>query len=149
MFDSIEIGNMKFNISTEYSLVTGLRHCEVSDKSGEDFYHTKLNAAFADAYRNNEKLELILDGVIGGYTPSFLDEAIGNLVYDFGLAVVKQKLVIISDKETQWIAFVNERTYPAWEQRRIERQEPKITEPHKAWYRLINYKLEEKVWIQI
>lgn len=139
---------MKFKISTDYSLVTGLRHCEVSDKSGEDFYHTKLNTAFADAYQQGEKLELILDGVIGGYTPSFLDEAIGNLVYDFGLKVVKQKLIIISEKETQWIAFVNERTYPAWEQRRRSKQEPTITVSHDAWYRLVDNHLERRVWIQ-
>ena len=83
---------MVFTIATDYSIVTGLRHCDVSECSGEDFYHKKLNQAFAEAYQKKDKLTLVLDGVLGGYTPSFLDEAIGNLVYDFGLKTVKQYL---------------------------------------------------------
>lgn len=140
---------MIFTIATDYSQVTGLRHCNVSEGSGEDFYHTKLNEAFAQAYQANDKLRLVLDGVLGGYTPSFIDEAIGNLVYDFGLNVVKKHLEVISDRDQQWIFLINERTYPNWEQRRINRQEPTITKRHPAWYRLIQNRLEKKVWIQM
>ena len=39
---------MVFTIATDYSIVTGLRHCDVSECSGEDFYHKKLNQAFVD-----------------------------------------------------------------------------------------------------
>ena len=140
---------MKFTISTHYSLVTGLRHCSVSDCSGEDFYHTKLNGAFAEAYQKKEKLYLVLDGVIGGYTPSFLDEAIGNLVYDFGLSVVENLLELVSEKENQWLVFVQERTFPAWENRRKEGKEPTITECHKPWFRLVNNELLKKEWLQM
>lgn len=138
---------MKFTIATDYSQVTGLRHCSVSDFSGEDFYFKKLNEAFAEAYKKKDKLYLVLDGVVGGYTPSFIDEAIGNLVYDFGLEVVKKTLSVVSEKEEQWKVFVNERTYPTWEKRREKQEEPAITERHGSWYRLVNGKLEEKEWI--
>lgn len=140
---------MIFTIATDYSQVTGLRHCNVSEGSGEDFYHTKLNEAFAQAYQDDDKLRLVLDGVLGGYTPSFIDEAIGNLVYDFGLNVVKEHLEVISDRDQQWIFLINERTYPNWEQRRINGQEPTITERHPAWYRLIQNRLKKNVWIQM
>lgn len=96
-----------------------------------------------------KKISYILcwTGVVGGYTPSFIDEAIGNLVYDFGLEVVKKTLSVVSEKEEQWKVFINERTYPTWEKRREKQEEPAITERHGSWYRLINGKLEEKEWI--
>lgn len=139
---------MVFTIATDYSSVTGLRHCNVSDVSGEDFYHKKLNEAFAQAYRNNEKLCLVLDGVMGGYTPSFIDEAIGNLVYDFGLEVVRKTLDIISNRDAQWTFLIDQRTYPIWEERRKKGQMPTITESHPEWYRMTKNGLEKKVWIQ-
>lgn len=33
---------MVFTIATDYSIVTGLRHCDVSECSGEDFYHPQI-----------------------------------------------------------------------------------------------------------
>lgn len=140
---------MIFTIATDYSLVTGLRHCNVSEGSGEDFYHTKLNEVFTKTYQVKEKLTLVLDGVMGGYTPSFIDEAIGNLVYDFGLNVVKEHLEVISDRDRQWIFLIKERTYPNWEERRKNGKEPTITRSHPAWYRLTKNGLEKKVWVQI
>ena len=140
---------MIFTIATDYSQVTGLRHCNVSEGSGEDFYHSKLNEVFTKAYQEKEKLTLVLDGVLGGYTPSFLDEAIGNLVYDFGLDVVKTHLDVISDRDRQWIFLIEERTYPNWEERRKNGNEPTITQVHPAWYRLTKKGLEKKVWVQM
>lgn len=139
---------MVFTIATDYSIVTGLRHCDVSECSGEDFYHKKLNQAFAEAYQKKDKLTLVLDGVLGGYTPSFLDEAIGNLVYDFGLKTVKQYLEIESRRESQWLVLINERTYPTWEDRRKKYMEPMVTDNHPAWYRLTDEGLVCKVWLQ-
>lgn len=139
---------MTFKISTDYSPVTGLRHCNISDCSGEDFYHNKLNKAFANAIENNDKLILILDGVKGGYSPSFIDEAIGNLVYDFGLSIVKKNLEVISEREKQWTVLITDRTYPSWETRRITSQEPTLTQNHPAWYRLTKNGLECKEWIK-
>ena len=52
-----------------------------TDTSGEMFYIRILNAVFVKCYEGNKELVLLLDGV-SGYPSSFLDEAIGELVYD-------------------------------------------------------------------
>lgn len=85
--------------------------------------------------------------MLGGYTPSFLDEAIGNLVYDFGLKTVKQYLEIESRRESQWLVLINERTYPTWEDRRKKCKEPMVTDNHPAWYRLTDEGLVCKIWL--
>lgn len=139
---------MKYVIPNEYSRVTGLRHCKKSDFSGEDFYHTKLNGWFADAYNRHEVLELVLDGSRDGYGPSFLDEAIGNLVYDFTLEIVRQWLTIISEREKLWLNMLENETYPIWEDRRKHGPEPIVTESHPAWYKIVDGKLSKDEWIK-
>lgn len=137
---------MKLNIAIDYSPFTGLRHSSNSDLSGEDFYHNKLNEVFATAIQNKDNLELILDGSLDGYAPSFLDEAIGNLVYDFGLDIVRQKLIIISERESQWKTMIETQTYPNWAERLKEGKAPIVTQSHEAWFRLRDNKLEKRVW---
>ena len=109
---------MVFSIAKDYSPYTGIRHCETSDYSGEDFYHKKLNGVFKEAFERNEKLTLVLDGSKDGYAPSFLDEALGNLVYDFGEKNVRRLVEIVSERESQWKTMLDTRTYREWEQRR-------------------------------
>lgn len=137
---------MDFNIAKDYSPYTGLRHSANSDLSGEHFYHQKLNTVFARALENSQKLHLELDGSLDGYAPSFLDEAIGNLVYDFGLETVKSTLVIKSERESQWLTMIEQQTYPNWSKRKKEGSEPKVTENHPAWFRLIDGELQLRVW---
>ena len=88
--------------------------------SGEAFYLQKLNGAFAQAFKENKQLVIELDGV-SGYPPSFLDEAIGELVFDFTLEIVKKQLefdtVIYKRREAQ----VKEETYFQWEKRRMKK----------------------------
>lgn len=70
------IEDMKtYIVSKDYFPLTGLRYCKRSAHSGEDFYHQKLNTWFADAYENQERISVVLDGGEDGYGPSFLDEA--------------------------------------------------------------------------
>lgn len=139
---------MEYSIARDYSNVTGMRNSNITDFSGEDFYHDKLNYVFASAYKQKDKLVLILDGTIDGYSPSFLDEAIGNLVYDFSLNIVKQFLVVVSDDEIQWKDMIENSTYPNWEERRLKGIEPKITKQHNPWYRLVNGRLVQDEWIK-
>ncbi|WP_071146174.1 STAS-like domain-containing protein [Bacteroides ihuae] len=134
------------NIAKDYSLFTGLRHCNISEKSGEDFYHTKLNTAFKEAFEKKDKLTIILDGV-DGFAPSFLDEAFGNLVYDFGLTNVKAYLEVASLLEPQWIDMITQQTYPQWEKRREKSITPKKTITHKPWFRIVDSKIECEKWI--
>lgn len=138
---------MVFNIHKDYSEDTGIRHSKYSETSGEDFYHDKLNEIFYLCYTQSEELQLVLDGGDDGYTPSFLDESIGNLVYDFTLEVVKSLLRIISTWEPYWVDEIEKKTYPKWEERRKKGEQATITKAHEAWYRLKDGKVEKQVWI--
>ena len=123
----------------------GLRHCSISENSGEEYYHKVLNTAFKNAYEKNEKLIVDLDGT-DAYASSFLDEAFGNLVYDFKLANVLRLIQIISNDEPHWVKMLVEQTYPQWETRRINKEKPVVTELHDSWYRLINGELISNLW---
>lgn len=125
---------MRLSIAAEFSSVTGLRHSAKSEKSGEEFYHTLLNSRFYEALQAGEILELELDGTLDSYAPSFLDESIGNLVYDFSLAVVKKNLMLHSSRNTSWIKMIEDETYPQWENRRLSNEDRKITVQHYDWY---------------
>ena len=138
---------IKLSVAQDYSKRTGLRYTAMFEHAGEDFYHKCLNAKFLEAYLAGEMLELSFDGADDGCGPSFIDESIGNLVYDFSLDVVKPRLKVISNDMPMWLDMIKSETYPDWENRRKHHIEPKITEPHDAWTRLIDGKLEKKVWI--
>ena len=85
--------------------------------SGEAFYLQTLNEAFSQAYKENKQLVLELDGV-SGYPSSFLDEAIGELVFDFTLEIVEKYLDFDTHMYKRRVAQVKEETYPQWEERR-------------------------------
>lgn len=85
--------------------------------SGEAFYLQILNGAFTLAYKENKQLILELDGV-SGYPSSFLDEAIGELVFDFTLGIVEKYLDFDTHMYKRRVAQVKEETYPQWEERR-------------------------------
>lgn len=130
----------------DYSISPGPRYCIQGDDSGEDFYHTRLNKEFYSTINQKKNLRIILDGP-DGYASSFLDEAFGNLVYDFGIEIIKKTVEIISDEEPEWISMIENNTYEEWENRRIQEKTPKITKKHSPWFRLIGDKIEQKEWI--
>ena len=117
---------------TEYP---ALRYYKLSDDSGEAFYHEKLNNAFKSSYEKGEKLTVDLDNT-AGYPPSFIDEAFGNLVYDFGQNVILEFLIIKSDEEPDLIEELKNDVYPAWEARRNSKDAPTKTKKHDPWYAL-------------
>lgn len=123
----------------------GLRHCSVSEFSGEEYYHKILNDAFKKAYENKEVLIVELDGT-DAYASSFLDEAFGNLVYDFTLANVSRLIKIISNDEPHWIKMLQEKTFKEWETRRKNNEKPIVTELHEPWFRLIDGEIKKEVW---
>ena len=132
----------------EYSQSPGPRYCAQGDDSGEDFYHHSLNGLFAQAFQENALLVITLDGA-DGYASSFLDEAFGNLVYDYGLDTVKDHLFIISNDEEVWIDMITNETYKEWEKRRLSNEQPHITEEHEAWFRLLEGSLKLNKWITL
>ena len=137
-----------YTISTDYSPITGLRYCYESECSGEDFYHKCLNKWFYEAYVNNrEHIKIILDGGEDGYGPSFRDESFGNLVYDFTLDVINEMLEIVAEGDDIWKEEIENQTFLDWEKRRKEKTEPDKYEEHPAWWRLVDGKLECKVWV--
>lgn len=138
---------MYIEVFKDFSEYPGLRHCSISDKSGEEFYHSILNKAFKEAYEKKEKITINLD-YTAGYASSFLDEAFGNLVFDFTLSIVKELVIIISNEEPHWKGMIEKQTYLQWEKRRKEKKNPVITKQHDKWYRLVDNKLELRVWEQ-
>lgn len=122
----------KLKISEIYEY-PGLRHCSISDDSGEQFYHDYLNKYFKEAFEKKEILYIDLDDT-SGYAPSFLDEAFGNLVYDFSIKIVKKFIKIKSQQEPEWKDMLLNETFPQWQERREEKNAPEITSNHKAWY---------------
>jgi hypothetical protein len=134
-------------IREEFGPITGLRHYSISEKSGEEFYHTILNKVFKQCYESNVELIVDLDNV-RGYSPSFIDEAFGNLVFDFELRNVKKYLKIKSDDMSFWKSSIENDTYRLWEYRREKNEVPKKSHSHKPWWKIVNGKLEEGIWIQ-
>lgn len=116
----------------DFSLSPGPRYVKQGDSSGELFYHEVLNKKFYEAIKENKKVIANLDGV-DGYMSSFLDEAFGNLVYDFGLEEVQNRLSFISTEEPEWIEMITKETYTAWIKRRKKKSAPKITVEHPDW----------------
>ncbi len=94
---------------------------------------------------NNDKLIIDLDNT-GGYASSFLDEAFGNLVFDFTLEKVKDKIEIISIQEPHWKDMILDKTFKEWENRRLQKINPVVTLTHKPWYRLVENNLIKDVW---
>jgi hypothetical protein len=130
-----------------YSMSPGPRYCYQGDDSGEDFYHKVFNGKFKETFEKNEILTVNLDGP-DGYASSFLDEAFGNLVFDFGLDNVKGRIKIISEEEPEWIEMIETETYEQWEQRRRENKSPRKTFLHDEWYKYVNNSFEKKRWLQ-
>ena len=79
----------------DFSEYPGLRHCSISDDSGEEFYHEILNYKFKECFERDETLIVNID-YTAGYAPSFLDEAFGNLVFDFSLLNIKKLLIRVT-----------------------------------------------------
>lgn len=98
-----------------------IRQDRIGDStSGEAFYIKKLNPEFAQAFKDRKMLVLELDGV-SGYPSSFLDEAIGELVFDFTLKIVSEFLDFNTVMYKRRVKQVKEETYLQWEQRRINK----------------------------
>jgi hypothetical protein len=142
----MEKQGLKLRVSA-FSPYPGPRYSSQGDSSGEDFYHLQLNEEFANAFKSKQKLTIDLDGT-AGYASSFLDEAFGNLVFDFGIKNVSDWLLIESTQEPDWIEMINMRVLPDWETRRKEQQIPKKTVMHLPWYGICEGELEKKIWIQ-
>lgn len=134
-------------LKDRFGRYTGLRHDKISEKSGEEFYHKYLNFAFKDAMERRNVLKVDLDGV-RGYSPSFIDEAFGNLVYDFELNNVIKYLKIKSEDIKYWEDRIKDMTFVLWEEKRLKKEVPTKTTLHEPWWRWNNNNFDLGVWIK-
>lgn len=116
---------IKKNVA-DFSLRPGPRYIEQGKDSGELFYNQYLKKWFDEALTTNSILEIVLDGT-DGYLSSFIDEAFGRLVFYYSKRRVENVLRVISVREPHWLIKLSEKTYPAWEERRIQGKAPKNT----------------------
>lgn len=135
-------------VIADYYMSPGPRYSNQGEDSGEEFYHKYLNLKFYESFIANSILEVNLDGP-NGYASSFLDEAFGNLVFDFGLSNVNNRINIISNEEPEWIDMIKNETYIEWEERRMQDKKPKKTISHSPWYKLVNNTPVLKNWIEL
>ena len=70
---------IEYKISRQYTDTPGPRFCSQGDFSGEDFRETVLVPLLERAEKENEIIEINLDGAFG-YPSSFLEESFGGLV---------------------------------------------------------------------
>lgn len=90
------------NISEEYTKFPGLRYESLTEgTSGEKFREDYLIPAIEE----HGSVTVIMDGNIGAYVPSFLEECFGGLVRakNFTLDAFKKKVKIVSDNNPDLI----------------------------------------------
>lgn len=115
----------------DFSEYPGPRYKDQGPDSGELFYVNKLNPSFSECYKEGKLLKVILDGT-AGFASSFLDEAFGQLTFDFGESLVKEILLIESFDEPEWSRMIMDETIPQWEKRREKGEVPKATMSYKV-----------------
>lgn len=86
----------KIEISKEFGDKLGGRWIKYGPFSGELFYNTILKQKFEDAFKEDEKLHIYLDGT-KGYGSSFLDQSFGLLAREFGSENVNKTIVFHTD----------------------------------------------------
>ena len=99
---------------TEYPDV---RYIEQDENSGEQFYYDVVKPNYEKAISENKILLVDLDNT-AGYASSFLDEAFGNLVYDFEYKLITNHLKIKSEQEPDWVEIILNEILPSWKKKK-------------------------------
>lgn len=94
------MGLIKINIAEDYSKTPGSRYEKEGKYSGEIFRERILAPKIKDAIKNDNKIEINLDGT-AGYGTSFLEEIFGGLIRVDNISYdeIKKRLTIISLEE--------------------------------------------------
>ena len=109
----------------DYTENPGPRFISQGKFSGEDFYQKVLNSKMAECISQNLEMEVWLDGT-AGYPSSFLDQAFGELVYDFTEGEARKRVEFVTTIYKRRVAKLYDETYPQWEKRRLT--EPNLHE---------------------
>ena len=108
----------------DFTEAPGPRFINQGEHSGELFYVNVLNEKMAQCIREDKELDVLLDGT-AGYPSSFLDQAFGELVYDFTKAIVEQRVHIITVVNRRRKVKLESETYPQWEEKRKKKPDLK------------------------
>ena len=101
----------------DFTEAPGPRFISQGEHSGEQFYVDVLNKAMARCIKDNKELDVLLDGT-AGYPSSFLDQAFGELIYDFTRAIVEKRVHIVTVINRRRKLKLESETYPQWEEKR-------------------------------
>jgi hypothetical protein len=101
---------------TDFTEYPDVRYIDQDENSGEEYYYNVIQPNFELALSENKILIVDLDNT-AGYASSFLDEAFGNLVYDFDFASIKKHLDIISTQEPDWKNIILEEILDIWKKK--------------------------------
>ena len=86
---------IKYNFAKEFTKYPGGRYKRLGDFSGEEFRELVLEPLFKN---NDSILELDTNGVVGSFSPSFLDEAFGATARKYGINQFKEKVKFLDKK---------------------------------------------------
>jgi phosphomannomutase len=98
------------NIAKDFSKTPGFRTYSDGPKSGQEFFDQLLKEKFKQAFEQNVKLKIIMDGT-DGFTSSFINEAFRLLGNEFGAEKVWNNLLIVSDEIPKYIDKVKISVY--------------------------------------
>lgn len=117
----------------EFTEYPGPRYQHQGKKSGEEYYYEVLKKEFTNAMQSDSTLVIDLDGT-AGYASSFIDEAFGNLIYDFDYSEITKRIEILSLREPDWIELVKNDIFQEWKQKKENNSPRKPTElpPYKS-----------------
>lgn len=101
----------------DFTEAPGPRFISQGMHSGEQFYVDVLNGKMAQCIKEEKILEVQLDGT-AGYPSSFLDQAFGELIYDFTKAIVEKYVQIVTTVNRRRKIKLENETYPQWEEKR-------------------------------
>lgn len=102
---------------TDFTEYPDVRYRDQDEHSGEEYYYDVINPNFKLALSQNKILTVDLDNT-AGYASSFLDEAFGNLVYDFDFNSIKNHLDIISTQEPDWKDIILDEILYIWKKKK-------------------------------
>lgn len=94
------MGLIKINLAEDFSKTPGSRYEKEGKFSGELFRKTIFAPAMEKAIKNDDNIEINLDGT-AGYGTSFLEEIFGGLIRENKISYIelKKRLKIISEEE--------------------------------------------------
>jgi hypothetical protein len=84
--------NIKYEFIKEYTKYPGGRFERLGDYSGEDFRENVLRKIL----ESGKTVDIDATGVITSFSPSFLDEAFGQLAKEYGIEVFTAKIKLHS-----------------------------------------------------